>query len=578
MQEFNIPQHLKKYIVKQNYQSYTPVDHSVWRYILRQLRAYLSKNAHEFYLEGLEKTGIDVEKIPSIQDISHKIEKFGWRALPVSGFIPPAAFMELQSLNILPIASDIRSLENLSYTPAPDIVHEAAGHAPFLAHQEFANYLKSYAQVAKKAIISKEDLEQYEAIRELSDIKENPNSNLEQIKRAELKLADINHRISHISEASELSRMNWWTAEYGLIGDLDHPKIFGAGLLSSVGESKWCLSENVKKLPLTVECIHQSYDITTPQPQLFVTPDFKHLTEVLNEMAEKMAFKKGGQFGLDKAIQAQTVNTFELNSGIQVSGQIQEYRISQQGQIAFVKLGGPCQISYEDQQLPGHDKIYHSSGFSTPVGFVEKFPHKCLSEWSETELTQNGFRLKEKISFTMTSGVHVEGVLQNILKKKNKNLLLSFTECTVTWNGQILFDPSWGTFDMTPGFAFTSIFGGPADRDAYGDMDDFVAPRVPTPQYSTKERARQQLFQRVRLWRENSSIQSVLELKKIIEILEKEFPEEWLLRLEILELHPRYLNDGLFKKQVFEQLNKIKIKQPEVQSLIQEGLALIENL
>ncbi len=126
-----IPLHLKKYIVNQDYSKYTPLDHACWRYILRQLKKFLSNHAHQSYLSGLEKTGLDIETVPNISDISAHLENFGWRALPVSGFIPPAAFMELQSLSVLPIASDMRSIDHLMYTPAPDIVHDAAGHAPF---------------------------------------------------------------------------------------------------------------------------------------------------------------------------------------------------------------------------------------------------------------------------------------------------------------------------------------------------------------------------------------------------------------------------------------------------------------
>src|SRR4051812_19031403 len=108
-----LPNHLKKYVVEQDYSKYSPADQAVWRFILRQLKAYLSVHAHQSYVEGLAKTGISIEKIPSIDDISEKLKKFGWRAVPVSGFIPPAAFMELQSLGILPIASAIRSLDHL---------------------------------------------------------------------------------------------------------------------------------------------------------------------------------------------------------------------------------------------------------------------------------------------------------------------------------------------------------------------------------------------------------------------------------------------------------------------------------
>ena len=135
-----IPEHLKEFIVEQDSTDYQPIDHATWRYILRQLKNYLSENAHECYLDGLEKTGITVEEIPSIDRICKKLQAFGWTAVPVSGFIPPAAFMEMQSLGILPIASDMRTLDHILYTPAPDIVHDLYGHLPFFTDQAYADF------------------------------------------------------------------------------------------------------------------------------------------------------------------------------------------------------------------------------------------------------------------------------------------------------------------------------------------------------------------------------------------------------------------------------------------------------
>ena len=211
------------------------------------IERFLTSNAHEAYLDGLMNTGLSIETIPHIEEMNRALNKFGWSAIPISGFIPPAAFMEFQSLGVLPIASDIRTIDHILYTPAPDIVHESAGHAPILIDSEFSRYLRQYAEVATKAIFCKEDLEMYDAIRNLSDIKEHPESTTEQIKQAEVQLEKISKTIRFVSEAAYLSRMNWWTAEYGLIGDVRNPKIFGAGLLSSIGESRSCLKENVKK-------------------------------------------------------------------------------------------------------------------------------------------------------------------------------------------------------------------------------------------------------------------------------------------------------------------------------------------
>ena len=103
-----LPQHLNKFVVNQSDKKYTPRDHAVWRYILRQLKTFLSVHAHPFYVEGLQKTGITIDSIPQISNVSDKLSRFGWRASPVSGFIPPAAFMEMQSLSVLTNYSDKR--------------------------------------------------------------------------------------------------------------------------------------------------------------------------------------------------------------------------------------------------------------------------------------------------------------------------------------------------------------------------------------------------------------------------------------------------------------------------------------
>jgi phenylalanine-4-hydroxylase len=569
-----LPTHLRKYIVEQHYEKYTPVDQAVWRYILHQLKDFLSKHAEQSYVEGLEKTGIEIDRIPRIEDISAKLQKFGWRALPVSGFIPPAAFMELQALGVLPIASDMRTLDHLLYTPAPDIVHEAAGHAPILVNPEFAAYLKEYAQVAKKAIISKEDLDLYEAIRDLSDLKENPGSTEAEIKAAEQKLDQVSKSITNISEASELSRMNWWTAEYGLIGDIKSPKIFGAGLLSSMGESRMCLSDKVKKIPLTVDCIKMGYDITEQQPQLFVTPDFKTLVKVLHEMADQMAFKIGGLPALKKAIEAQSVNTVELNSGLQISGQVVETVLSDKGELAYLRMNGPTQLSYKDKELPGHDKTYHAHGFGTPVGNLKDYPTKSPSDMAASEWAFIGVEPGKIATLEFTSGVTVTGKVEKRLVQDGKTLLLTLTNAKAQFKDRILFDPSWGTFDMALGSTVPSVFGGPADRIAYGDTTDFVAKRVPAPRYTDQELKLHKQFQAMRNLRESkvSGAKLESELQNLMVIQDKEFPQDWLLRLEAIELLPE--TSGLYKK-LKGQLDDLKKQDAETKSMIEDGLKIL---
>src|SRR5437660_6248406 len=167
---------------------------------------------------------------------------------------------------------------------------------------------------------SKKDFELYQAIRHLSILKEQPNSDPKEIEEA-TKL--VEHRQKTLGEPSEmalLSRLHWWTVEYGLIGTLESPKIYGAGLLSSIGESVSCLEPEVKKIPYSIDAMNTAFDITTRQPQLFVCGDFQHLKDVLEEFASKMAYQVGGLEGINKAIECQNVATCEYSSGLQVSG------------------------------------------------------------------------------------------------------------------------------------------------------------------------------------------------------------------------------------------------------------------
>ena len=116
--------------------------------------------------------------------------RIGWGAVAVDGFIPPAAFMEFQAYKVLVIACDMRQIHHIEYTPAPDIVHEAAGHAPIIVDREYSNYLQRFGEVGAKAMSSKKDFELYEAIRHLSILKELPNSDPKEVEEATRKVEE----------------------------------------------------------------------------------------------------------------------------------------------------------------------------------------------------------------------------------------------------------------------------------------------------------------------------------------------------------------------------------------------------
>ena len=411
----DIPQYLKQYIVEQNYNQYSPIDHACWRFIMRLNKAYFSNHAHSKYLEGLDKTGITIEEIPKIDNINKKLQKFGWSAVGVKGFLPPLIFMDFQSRGILPIACDMRSIEHLTYTPAPDIVHEAAGHSPMIADHDYAEYLKYYGQIAHKAISSSEDYDLYIAIRELSDIKEDPSSTELEIQQSEEKLKKASEAISYISEAAYLARINWWTVEYGLIGNISNPKIYGAGLLSSIGESENCLKDSIKKIPLSIDCIDYNYDITEQQPQLFISKDFKSLNLILDQFSSKMAYKVGGLEGLKKAVQSKTICTALLNSGVQVSGQFQSIM---DDKLSYIQLLGPTQICYKNQQIDGHGVDRHPEGFGFPIGPLSN--KLCINQLSQKKFSELGYKINKKIELEFESKVIIEGKIKNILEKDSK--------------------------------------------------------------------------------------------------------------------------------------------------------------
>src|SRR5512133_3341551 len=159
-----LPHHLMQLVIDQPYNGYTAQDHAVWRYVMRQNVRYLSKVAHGSYLEGLKKTGISVDRIPQMYGMNRILKEVGWAAVAVDGFIPPSAFMEFQAYNVLVIAADIRPIDQIEYTPAPDIIHEAAGHAPIIADPVYSEYLRLFGKIGSKAFSSARDNEIYEAV------------------------------------------------------------------------------------------------------------------------------------------------------------------------------------------------------------------------------------------------------------------------------------------------------------------------------------------------------------------------------------------------------------------------------
>jgi phenylalanine-4-hydroxylase len=335
-----VPPHLRHLIVQQDYSRYTAIDQAVWRFVLLQTHARLKATAHPAYSDGLAQTGISVEHIPSIREMDEHLAPFGWGAVCVDGFIPPRAFQELQSLSILPIAADMRSAEHLVYTPAPDIIHEAAGHAPILPELTYARYLHRIGAAGARAFTLPDDTAVDRAIYALSEIKELPSATPEQVARAEQALVSARSAVRRVSEAARLSRLYWWTAEYGLVGSPTDYKLYGAGLLSSLWESFACHDPRVEKPWLSAAAVEVEYDVTRPQPQLFVTPSFERLHDVLDEVVRGLASAQGGEAALAEALAAQEIASLQLQGGVELCGRLTQLLGGSFGTRVLVVSGG----------------------------------------------------------------------------------------------------------------------------------------------------------------------------------------------------------------------------------------------
>lgn len=339
-----VPGHLRRFVVQQDYGAYTAIDHAVWRFVLLQMFARLRHSAHPAYGKGLTQTGMSVERIPRIAEMDACLGNFGWGAVCVDGFIPPRAFQEFQALGILPIAADMRRLENLAYTPAPDIIHEAAGHAPILPDPEYATFLRGISECGMRAFGSRRDQALYEAVRQLSIVKEQRDASPHEVQQAEQGLAALMAQSEAPSEATRLARLYWWTVEYGLVGRPDDYKLYGAGLLSSLAESHFCHDARVRKLSLTPDVVHCDYDITQQQPQLFVARDFAHLLEVLDRACADCAFRVGGLRALGIARDSGELASVELESGLELIGSVAAFT-NEGDRPLLVELSGTCALA-----------------------------------------------------------------------------------------------------------------------------------------------------------------------------------------------------------------------------------------
>ncbi len=550
-----LPAHLRRYVVGQDSSQYTPADQAVWRFVLLQMHSRLVGTAHPAYREGLAATGISVERIPGIGEMNDKLARFGWSAVCVDGFIPPRAFQEFQAAAILPIAADIRSREHLVYTPAPDIIHEAAGHAPILPDAAYSSYLRRIGEVGKRAFAAPEDDRVFGASRALSEVKEDPSALPEDVARAERELEAAVAGASVPSEAALLSRLYWWTAEYGLVGRPDDYKLYGAGLLSSLGESHSCHDPAVRKLVLDERCVDVAYDITRPQPQLFVAASFDALHEVLDRVARTLAFAQGGEVALSRALASREVASVQFSSGAWVMGIVRDVgpRLSAP---AHLDVAGPVAFAWDGVIPPSLEPFAGLAEQRVLTGRLDG--GAPLERASDEDVAARLDAATGRHRFRFDRGSTVEGRLLRLVRHPDGRLMaIELAAARITLPAAPPQDLE--RYLLLAAGDVVTAHAGAVDPRYYPDTPPSPA-QIPRPRVLPgDERAVLDLYRQAEDAHRAGARSMAEVFPRIHAALAGDFPEEWLLRWNLLESLLKVSDGGALASTLQTELERLEV-------------------
>ncbi len=557
----DVPAHLRRFVVEQDYEQYNAADQAVWRFVLLQTRSRLLESAHPVYREGLAATGISVERIPDIRRMNEALGRFGWGAVCVDGFIEPRAFQEFQAANLLPIAAEIRRSDHLVYTPAPDIIHEAAGHAPILPEPVFAAYVRRMGELGRKAFTLPEEARVYRAIHALSQLKEDPIASTPLLQQAERELALAIELSPPASEAAQLSRLYWWTAEYGLIGDVQNYKLYGAGLLSSLWESHACHAPNVQKLPLDERCLSLPYDITRPQPVLFVTQSFERLHELLDAVEKNLAATCGGTLALERARASAELASARFSSGAWVLGVLSAYDESRGEQPAWLEFTGSVALAWHGQlqALPDAGRVEEQVVLLGPLAGGTP-----LERCGEAELARR--RRGSRYEFEFESGARVSGCLPRRSPRDSEDAR-RFELSDVRLDLPGLPPRYLARYALLPAGRLVSIEAGAVDA-RYHPESARAPRRVPKPRsWSVIERQLLELFERAAAAHADGSDAMTRVFPEVQAALDHGFPREWLLRWNLLESLEKVGVAAELQQRLRQRLEQLEVEHEYLQPI-----------
>ncbi len=218
---------------------YTPQEHEVWSTICKALEPAHRAHACAEYLEAFEGLDLDPDRIPQLREVSEKVSAVsGFRLEPVAGLVEPRVFLESLANGVFLCTQYIRHHSTPLYTPEPDVVHEIVGHGVTLASERLAELNRLFGKAVKRT-----------------------------------RSAEV---------LDQLSRVYWFTIEFGVLREDGKLKAYGTGLLSSAGELEAMHKAKLQELDLEAVSSHE-YDPTHYQPVLFCAPSFEDMFQTLQD-------------------------------------------------------------------------------------------------------------------------------------------------------------------------------------------------------------------------------------------------------------------------------------------------------
>ncbi|QOW19551.1 phenylalanine 4-monooxygenase [Lysobacter ciconiae] len=227
-------------IVEQPWDSYTDADHAVWAQLFERQKAILPGLASDEFIAALGAMEMTADRIPKFADLNPILHAAtGWELIGVEGLLPELEFFQHLANRRFPVTWWIRREDQLDYLAEPDLFHDLFGHVPLLMNPVFADYMAAYGRGGVKA-----------------------------------------HGIGSDALVN-LTRLYWYTVEFGLIQQKDGLRIYGSGIVSSKGESIHCLqSDAPNRIGFDLERIMRTrYRIDTYQKTYFVIDSFQQLMD-----------------------------------------------------------------------------------------------------------------------------------------------------------------------------------------------------------------------------------------------------------------------------------------------------------